>query len=68
MSEDTARVSAEVDPETKLLVELIAQRENKSEAQVLRDTLDERLAEEDIPDEVIAFFRQGEAGVNAALD
>jgi hypothetical protein len=58
MSNDTKRVSAEVDADTKLRFELIAQREGKSEAQLLRELVADRIKEEDIPQEVIEYFRE----------
>jgi len=56
MAEKTERVAAQVEPWKKKDFQIAAMRRKMSEAELLRQLVDEFLAEEDIPEEVRAYL------------
>lgn len=52
------RVSAEVSPDKKFEFKIAATRRDLSEAELLRQVVDEFLEGEDIPEDVREFFRE----------
>lgn len=58
MPERSDRLSTSVTPEQKLQFEILARREDKSESQLLRELVEEKLDDEDIPEEVLNYFRE----------
>jgi hypothetical protein len=58
MAEKSERIAAQVEPGKKQDFQIAAMRRQMSEAELLRQLVDEFLAEEDIPEEVRKYLLQ----------
>jgi len=58
MSGKKPRISAQVEQTTKTKVEILAQRQNLSESELIRTIVSDYLDEHEIPDEVIRYFEE----------
>lgn len=58
MSDKKPRISAQVEQTTKTKVEILAQRQNLSESELIRMIVSDYLDEHEIPDEVIRYFEE----------
>jgi len=62
MAEDKERISAQVSKDVKTKFQIIANREDMTEADLLRQLVDERIEQENIPEDVINYFQESNEG------